>query len=373
MILLDRYLFWNFVKAWLALFVSLVSLYVVIDAFSHFDDLLQASRNLQKSITETMLSYYSYQLVLIFDRLCSVILLLAATFTIAWLQRQNELIPLLSAGVSTKRVLKPIYLGCLFFLTLQTINREVLIPQLAEHLEQSVDDPTGQRSKIISGGFDSCGILVHGSRAIPAEKIVRSISCTIPSQVSGTMYHLSAKEARFISAGSSLPDGSIRQHDGWLLYKDVVIEPDAKAIGDLVTQLNTGHYFVRVEQMNFRRITRNKSWYQYASLMDILTELDTSGAHQLPALATQFHQRLAAPLITLVTITLGMGIILRESSKNIFMNTAVCLFAAAGIFLLTMIGKYLGEREFISSAMAGWLPLIVFTPFAFTLRDSMQS
>ncbi len=169
MILLDRYLFWNFVKAWLALFVSLVSLYVVIDAFSHFDDLLQASRNMQKSITETMLTYYGYQLVLIFDRLCSVILLLAATFTLAWMQRQNELVPLLSAGVSTKRVMQPIYMGCFLFLILQTVNREVLIPQFAEQLEQSVDDPNGQKSKVISGGFDTTGMLVHGSRAIPAE------------------------------------------------------------------------------------------------------------------------------------------------------------------------------------------------------------
>ena len=371
--LLDRYLFWNFVKAWLALFVSLVSLYVVIDAFSHFDDLLQASRNLQKSITETMLSYYSYQLILIFDRLCPVILLLAATFTIAWMQRQNELVPLLSAGVSVQRILRPIYLASLVFLTLQTLNREVLIPELAEYLQQSMDDPSGQKSKIISGGFDSTGLLIHGSRAIPAEKIVRYMSCTIPSQVGGTMYHLYAKEARFIPAGATLPDGSIRQYDGWLLYQDVAIEPAFKVVGDLVTQLDTGHYFVRVEQMNFRRITRNKSWYQFASLFDIVTELDTSGANQLPALATQLHQRLATPLVTLMTIMLGLGIILQDTNRNFFVSTATCLLAAAAVFLLTMVGKYLGEREFISTALAGWLPLLVFGPLAITLRDGMQS
>ena len=77
MILLDRFLFKNFVKAWLICFISLVSLYVIIDAFSHFDELLMASRHLQQSITETMAVYYGYQLVLIFDRLCGIILLLA--------------------------------------------------------------------------------------------------------------------------------------------------------------------------------------------------------------------------------------------------------------------------------------------------------
>lgn len=372
MTLLDRYLLKNFVKAWLVLFISLVSLYVVIDAFSHFEELLQASRYLQKSITETMAIYYSYQLVLIFDRLCPVILLLAATFTIAWLQRQNELVPLLSAGVSTKRVLKPIYVGCVAFLALQVMNREILMPQLAEHLEQSADDPTGEKTKSISGGFDSSGLLLHGSKAIPREKLVRGMSCTLPTSLTGTMFHMFAKEAKFIPAGQTLPDGTTQRSNGWLLFSTTPEAPPSQ-VGDFLVPLSTGQTFVRIEQLDFRRMTRNKSWYQYASLLEILNEMDTSGAQQLPALATQLHQRFAAPLVTLVTMTLGIGIMLRDTGKNFFLNTGICLGAAASIFLLTMVGKYLGEREFISTALAGWLPILVFGPLAFTMRDSMQS
>jgi lipopolysaccharide export system permease protein len=373
MTLLDRYLLQNFVKAWLALFVSLVSLYVVIDAFSHFEELLQASRYLQKTITETMAIYYSYQLVLIFDRLCPVILLLAATFTIAWLQRQNELVPLLSAGVSTKRVLKPLYIGCLGFLLLQVMNREVLMPQLARHLEHGADDPTGEKTKSITGGFDSNGLLLQGSKAIPKEKLVRNFSCTMPTPLTGNMFHIHAKEAKFLSAGTPLPDGSTQASSGWLLFSTTPDTVPSQGGGNYLMPLSTGQIFVRVEQLDFRRITRNKSWYQYASLWEILSEMETSGAQQLPALATQLHQRLAAPLVTLITMTLGIGIILRDTGKNFFVSTGICLGAAAGIFLLTMVGKYLGEREFISTALAGWLPILIFAPLAFTMRDAMQS
>lgn len=373
MILLDRYLLKNFVKAWFVCFVSLVSLYVIIDAFSHFEELLIASRHLQKSLTETLAIYYGYQLVLIFDRLCSVIMLLAATFTISWLQRQNELVPLLSAGVPIHRILRPVYIGSLAFLSLQIINREVLMPQMAEQLELGADDPAGRKSKSISGGFDANGILLEGSKAIPSEKVVTNMSCTVPSQVGGTMFHMFAKEARYIPAGSILPDGSRQTSAGWLLSRTTPTEAPAEGLGGTLVPLNTGQTFVKIVQMDFRRMTREKSWYQFAGLADIVTEMDSVGAQQLPCLATQLHQRLSAPLITLVTIALGLGIILRESSKNVFLNTGLCLGAAASIFLCTMVAKYLGDREYLSTAFAGWLPIVLYGPLALTMRDGMQS
>lgn len=373
MILLDKYLFKNFVKAWLICFISLVSLYVIIDAFSHFDELLIASRHLQQSITETMAAYYGYQLVLIFDRICSVILLLAAIFTIAWLQRQNELVPLLSAGVPISRILRPIYLGSLFFLTLQMINRELIMPQLAEHLELSADDPTGRRSKPISGGYDATGILLEGHKAIPAEKVVLGMSCTVPAQLGGTMYHIYAKEARYVQAGVQLPDGSRQNVGGWLLTNTTPADPPAAGMGDVLLPLSTGQTFVKVSQLDYRRMTRDKSWYVFASLPELLDEMDVQGAKRLASLATQLHQRLAAPLITLLTVALGMALILRQSSKNVFLNTGLCLTAAALIFLATMIAKYLGDREYISTALAGWLPILIFGPLALSLRDGMQS
>lgn len=374
MILLDRYLLKTFVKAWLVCFVSLVSLYVVIDAFSHFEELLTASRYLNKTLTETAAIYYGYQVVLIFDRLCSVIMLLAATFTIAWLQRQNELVPLLSAGIPTRRILRPVFIGSLLFIFLQAVNREVLMPHVAENLELGADDPAGQKAKSISGGFDTSAILLQGSKAIPQEKVVMGMSCTVPTQLGGTMYHFYAKEARFIPAGTLLPDGSRPTSSGWLLSTITKsAEPPPEGIQGVIIPLNTGQIFVKVEQMNFRRMTRSKTWYQYASLWEIMSEMEETGAQQLSCLATQLHQRLAAPLVTVVTIALGLGIFLRESSKNVFLNTGLCLAGAAAIFLCTMIAKYLGDREYISTALAGWLPIMIFAPVAFTLRDGMQS
>lgn len=373
MSILDRHVLKSFVKAWVVCFVSLVSLYLVIDAFNHFDDLIEASRLLRKTLPETMAMYYGYQLVLIFDRLCGIILLLSAAFTVAWMQRQNELVPLLSAGVPIGRVLRPIYVGSVAFLLLQTANREVLIPNIAEELEHSAGDPAGQKERFVTGGFDSSGILLEGRKAVPLEKVVTRFTCTVPAKVGGTMLHVVAREAKYIPAGTPLPDGTRSDVSGWLMTNTEPAELPRDVAAEWLVPISAGQAFVRVEHLDFRRMIRNKAWYQYAGLPDLVAELETTGASHLAHIATQVHTRLAAPLVTLLAITLGLGIVLRESAKNVFLSTGLCLAVAAGVFVVVVAGRYLGEREFLSAALAGWLPILVFGPLAFALRDSMQT
>src|SRR4029077_17963690 len=119
------------------------------------------------------------------------------------------------------------------------------------------------------GGFDASGILLEGRKAIPNEKVVMGMSCTVPTQIGGTMYHVFAKEARFIPAGTQLPDATRHTSDGWLLSNTTSPDPPAEGLGGVLIPINTGQIFVKVVQMNFRRMTREKSWYQFASLTEI--------------------------------------------------------------------------------------------------------
>ena len=108
--LIDRALFTAFLKAYLLCLVSLLSLYVVIDLFTKLDDFAEQIHGLWP-LVKHIATYYGYQVIRIFDQLCEAIVLLAAMFTVAWVQRNNELLPLLSAGVPTRRMLRPILAG----------------------------------------------------------------------------------------------------------------------------------------------------------------------------------------------------------------------------------------------------------------------
>src|SRR3954469_16150978 len=136
--ILDRQRYWNFFKAYLICFISLVGLYVVIDAFSNIDEFLKRADGM--NLLPTMGRFYLIRLSLFFDRLCGVIGMMAAIFTVTWMQRNNELLAILAAGVSTHRVIRPVWISALIVSGLAVANQELIMPPLGEELQKSHDD-----------------------------------------------------------------------------------------------------------------------------------------------------------------------------------------------------------------------------------------
>lgn len=365
--LLDKLLFRAFVKAWLICFISLVSLYLVIDAFQHLDDFLHAADNGgTRALIRVMAEYYSNQIVLIFDRLCGPMTLLAALFTVTWMQKSNEITPLLAAGIPVRRVLRPVFLAAVAFIGLATANRELLLPEVASELQKPPDDPSGRKLVYVGGLYDSTGILIEGYSALPAEQVVHRFSCTLPSRYSGNLLHLKAKEAYYI------PPGDGPQTGGWLL---VHTQPEElpPLTEPIITMIDPGKFFLKTHRVTFELLTRAKGWHEFAATADLHAELDRAEATQLSVLAMQLHLRFTAPAITLLSVLLGLGMLLRDQYRNVFFNLSLCLAMAALLFVVTYAAKYLGAKEYLEPALAAWLPILLFGPFALVRLDAMRS
>src|ERR1700693_5132488 len=132
--LLDRMLIRGYLKAYAICLISLLSLYIVVDLFTNIDDFFAEQHHGLWPVIRQIGIYYGYKVTQIFDKLCEVIVLLAAMFTIAWMQRSNELLPLLSAGVSTHRVVRPILFSACAMLGLSVVNQELIIPPIGNYL-----------------------------------------------------------------------------------------------------------------------------------------------------------------------------------------------------------------------------------------------
>src|SRR5262249_51354890 len=155
--LLDRLLITSYVKAYVICLVSMLGLYVVVDLFTNIEDFTQHHSGLGEVLTHIG-RYYGYKVTQIFDRLSEAIVLLAAMFTIAWVQRSNELLPLLSAGVASRRVVRPVLLSAVLFLGLTVLNQELVIPQVANYLMYNRDDPDAPKDIAVQGAFEPNGI-----------------------------------------------------------------------------------------------------------------------------------------------------------------------------------------------------------------------
>src|SRR5882672_571356 len=106
---LDRMILVSFFRSYAIVWTSLISLFVVIDLFTHLDAYVNRPGGVLV-IAGAIARYYAFRIPQVFDLLAEPITLMAATFTLAWMQRNNELLPQLSAGIPTRRVVRPVLL-----------------------------------------------------------------------------------------------------------------------------------------------------------------------------------------------------------------------------------------------------------------------
>src|SRR5437016_4872372 len=82
---IDRLLIIGYFKSYFICLISLLSLYVVVDLFMNLEDFAHHGDTLPEVLTHIAI-YYGYRITNIYDRLSEAIVLLAAMFTVAWMQ-----------------------------------------------------------------------------------------------------------------------------------------------------------------------------------------------------------------------------------------------------------------------------------------------
>lgn len=364
--LIDRQLIISYVKSYMICLISLLSLYIVVDLFNNIDDFSQVEGGFSTIVKHVGL-YYAVQITFIFDRLSEAIVLLAAMFTIAWLQRNNELLPLLSAGISTRRVIRPVLLGAFLLIFVNVANQELLIPTLGS-IPVSRGDPNHEKNLGVTGGFDSHDVVITGHTAIRKDLKVFEMACTIPAGIAadGKPFPLHAKEAIYV------PPTNKELTGGWLLTQTDPPEIYPWNRFDILKPIDTGKYFLYTD-LDFDRITRDRNWFQRESTWKIFYELGQIDSTRLASMAVFFHMRLTRPFLGIILVMMGLSVILRDQNRHVFLSTGLCLILCAVFYAFNMAGKYLGDSGILLPALAAWLPVFVFGPVAFVLFDAVHT
>jgi lipopolysaccharide export system permease protein len=364
--ILDRQLILSYVKAYIIVLVSLLSLYIVVDLFTNIEDFTQDHTGLVQ-VVKHIVTYYGYKVTQIFDRLSEAIALLAAMFTVAWMQRNNELLPLLSAGVSTQRVVRPVLLSACAMLGLTIANQELLIPRLGNTLFAERVDPNGDKDIGIPWAYAANDIHVEGFSASRRNRSVKNFCVTFPVSMASGVLHLSAKEARWVPSGNGPRSG------GWLLTETQPTELENWKEPAVLEWIDCGKYFLHTPDLDFDTVTRNCKWFIVASTAQLYEEMRRPESMRLSSMAVLFHMRLTRPIMGMLLVFLGLSMILRDQNRNIFISAGLCLIMCAVFFGACFGCKHLGDHEYLTPALAAWLPVLFFGPLGFVLFDAVHT
>ena len=216
--ILDKQRYWSFIKAYVICYVSLVGLYIVIDAFSNLDEFTKRADGIVE-LSQVMGRFYLIRQSLMFDQLSSVIGMMAAIFTVTWMQRNNEQLAVLAAGVSTHRAIVPVLVAAVLVSFLSVANQEFIMPRFAEDLAKSHDDD-GTAAVHVTGRYDARNIYLHGVDADRASRTILTFWATIPKGVFGSIRDIKGQQATYIP-----PDHPTAPLKGGWLIRGAIVNP----------------------------------------------------------------------------------------------------------------------------------------------------
>ncbi|MCG8451413.1 MAG: LptF/LptG family permease [Pirellulales bacterium] len=374
--ILDRYLLRQFAQIFTICFLSLMGLYVVIDAFGHLDSFskhAEANGNLFLVIGE----YYAYQSLNFLDRTGGILVMIAAVFTVIWLQRHQEMTAMLAAGISKLRVVRPLLIAALFFSFLGVANRELVIPHLRNELNRDTNDLAGTEPRAVEARFDKNGILVDGEKIVVPEQRIINPMFVLPNKLARYGKQLAAETAYYLEATSEHPAGylldqvsaptKIDQRHSFSIQDQPIVMTSREA-----SWLKPGQAFV-VSAMPFQLLANGSSWHNLASTRELVAELQSPSSDVDAKLRVAVHARITRPVMDATLLMLGLPLMFSRRQRNVFLSIGICLLVAMAFSLVTLACQSLGGLSLLRPTLAAWLPIMVFLPLAVAISHTLRT
>lgn len=378
MFILNRYLLRQFLQVFAICFLSLTGLYIVIDGFGHLDHFSSYAEK-DGTLLGVMGSYYSYRILAFFDGTSGILAMISAMFTVTWLQRHQELTAIMAAGISKMRILKPILFAAAGVSLLGVANREFVIPmpQVRDQLTRDTKDLGGENARDLEARFDLTDILIGGDKVVLAERKILKPDFVLPAEYSRYGKRIFAWEAYytdrddkhpagFVLVGVSVPENIDKLPS--LLVDDrpvIITSRDAEWLGP-------GEIFV-ASDLPFPLLAAGSNWRKYASMNELIAELNSPGADVGADVRVTVHSRIVQPFMDGTLLMLGLPLMLSRRNRNVFLSIGICLGVATAFTLVALACQSLGGLNMLRPSLAAWLPLLIFVPVAAAMSHTLRT
>ena len=372
MTIIDRYLVALFVKVVVISFISLAGLYVVIDGFNNLDEFISHGKKSEDGIVWVVASYYGPRVLQFFDKTTGIIAMIAVIFAIAMLQRSNELLALMAAGISPARVIMPLLVAAGVVSGLGVANREFGLPQVRNGLAKNAQDWLGEASRKCTPRYDIRNdILISGKSTRAKQREIESPQFRLPPELATWGRQITAASAFQQPANSDHPAGylltGVKQPANLAQLRSQPLRGERVLYSPADTPwLKSGECFV-VSVVSFEQLTVGGAWRQYLSTWELITGLQNQSIEPGADVWVTLHARLIQPLLDISLVLLGLPLVLTRTSRNIFLAAGMCGGLVAVVYLVVLTCHGLGSNYLLDPLWASWIPLVLFGPIAYTL------
>ncbi|HEY5894311.1 MAG TPA: LptF/LptG family permease [Chthoniobacterales bacterium] len=348
--LLDRYVLRSFAQPFAYCFLGIVAIWLILDMGNNLPDLIASHASWAQ-----IFKYYRIQAPFIVVFCLPIALLLALLYSFSRLSRSNEVVSMITAGVSIPRLLLPLAgvglaaTGLMLFLTYQLApesqtRRKALYDELTSDKPKSKDETTllfRDRENHRTWYFERFRLDTNDARGVQV------------AQQNGNgdaVWKLYARSVKY-------------QHETrmWIFSDGEIVK--LRENGQILSQQSFRKYYLHhMRETPWRILSANlvAEYMGVPSLKEYLHLNSDFPATQLAEFKTQMFYRWSLPWQCMVVMLFGGPLAIVFSRRGMLGSIANALLLFFGMLFLDRLCLALGQGGRIPPEVAAWTPVAVF-------------
>lgn len=347
---LDRYVVRHFLQAYFYCIAGFTSIWFIFDVSDNISTFLD-----QRISRTTILQYYLTQIPQVLVILLPVALLLALLFSLGRMSRSNEIVSMLTAGVSLPRILAPLLIIGLLTTAASTALNYSLAPHGEYARKRLLEDPQSRRqllgltAQIFRNRTDNRTWFIQ--QFYPGENLFQTV-------------HVVQQDANDNIVTNYLATRALYHPEtrAWEFQQTKVVHYDEAGNITDTTPYTESLMITDWSETPFRLSSANlrAEYLSVPELRDYLQFNSDFPTTLLAPFATHLEYRIALPwtcaVVALIAGSLGIG----YSRRGILSSVAAAILLVFAMNFVMHLFLALGEGARIPFWAAAWTPNIIF-------------
>ncbi len=347
--ILDLYVIWTWAFYLLLLLITFCGIYVIFDFFQLLGDMV---RNRVPAIV--VIQYYQYLLPQIIYLMLPLATLVATLVSFGLLTKSNQMIAMLSAGVSIYRAAMPILIASGLLSGLLFVMGDYTLPeanQRQDALRNQIKGKPPQTSfRLGRQWIFGQGARIYNHRFFdPDQNVFADLTVF---EFDPTTYSLK----RRIYASRAVWQDSVH---GWVLENGWVRDLDGDKVKSYMPFAVANFVELKEEPQYFKKDVKPSAQMSAWELRDYIRELAQSG-FDVVRLSVQFYRKFSFPLIAFVVTLIGIPFSQTMGRKGAISGFAASIGIAIIYWSLSSLFETLGNLSQLPPIVAAWSPDLLF-------------
>ncbi len=355
--LLDRYLLREFVSLLLLSLCAFVVIFAIVDLFEKIQDFMDGH-----ATAWIIARYYLYKIPWVLVQVLPVALLMSTFLTLGQMSKFNELTAMVTAGLSTGRIILPLLAVGLACVGLSFLLNEAVVPQATKKRDAILETEVRRRVAGKPPTYANLTVLGQEGRVYTAklyhvaEQTLHDVTIT-EFEGDAIARRIDARSARWDGREWTFRDGVDRRfEEGRETARpfDTLHLPELKERPD-----------------DFQKEAEDPEEMGFAALSDYVKRLRQSGL-RVERYVVDLNLKIAFPFINLIVVVMGAALAARLRNANAALGFGISVFTAFFYYGLMRAGQALGQAGTVPPVAAAWFANALFGAIALVLLVQAQ-